>query len=387
MNKFFSKFKFIFNKKPAPDSVLEKNAPEGKGPASSGNLFMHLSLSDQITFIKELSVLIRAGVPLLSSLSMLKEQSKSKTMITIMDHVVKDISNGQSLAISLGRFKKIFGELTINIISVGELSGTLSDNLDYLALNLKKKQALQRKIIGASIYPIFIVVATVVITAVLTVFVFPKLMPIFKSVSYDLPITTKMLIFISSMAQTHGILILVCTVIFMVCIWLLLKIKKIRFLYERLLLHIPFINKLVRTYNITNVCRTVGLLLNGGITVVKAFQVTADTTPNLIYKEGLNRIAERLTKGGTISEDMHKSQNLFPLMMSQIISVGESTGKLVDTFSYLSEVYEVEMDDLTRNLSTTLEPVLLLFMGVLVGFIAISIITPIYGITQHLSTR
>jgi type II secretory pathway component PulF len=167
----------------------------------------------------------------------------------------------------------------------------------------------------------------------------------------------------------------------------LLKIKKIKFFCEKLLLRTPFINKIIQTYNITNICRTVALLLNGGTTVVLAFLITEHTTTNLIYKEGLDRIREGLTKGDTISEYMHKNQNLFPLMMSQIISVGERTGKLVDTFSYLSEVYEGEMDDITRNLSTTLEPALLIFMGVLVGFVAISIITPIYGLTQHLTPR
>lgn len=348
---------------------------------------MRVPLSVQIAFIKELSVLVRAGVPLLPALNMLKEQSKSKAMVKILDSVVKDVSNGHALALALGKFKKVFGDLTINIISIGEASGSLGENLDYLGITLKKKQALQRKIIGASVYPVFIVIATIVITIALTVFVFPKLLPIFKSVNYDLPITTKILIFINSAIQSYGQFILLGIIVLVIGIWQLLKIQKVKFLYQKLLLRIPVVNKLIRTYNVTNICRTLGLLLQGGTSVVLSFLIAEDTTTNLIYKKELGRIRERLTKGDTISEHMRTSPDLFPSTMSQIISVGETTGSLVSSFSYLAETYEEETDDITRNLSTTLEPALLVFMGILVGFIAISIITPIYGITQHLTPR
>lgn len=351
------------------------------------NVFMRLSLRNRILFIKQLSILMRAGVPLFSSLLMLKKQSKSKTMVRIMEQVIKDVENGQYLATAMGRFKKIFGELTINIIAIGEISGTLSNNLDHLALTLKKEQALRRKVIGASVYPIFIVIATLGITIMLTVFIFPKIIPVFESINYQLPWSTRFLIFINTVVKNYGLFIVLGTVALVVGTWLLLRIERIRFWRDTVLLRIPLIKTMVRTYNTTNICRTLGLLLNSGVTVVRAFHITSNTTGNLVYKKALNIISEKITQGEIISANLAKNQALFPLTVSQMIEVGEGTGKLSETFSYLADIYEEEMDELTKNLSTTVEPMLLIFMGVLVGFIAISIITPIYGITQHLTPR
>ena len=173
----------------------------------------------------------------------------------------------------------------------------------------------------------------------------------------------------------------------MVGIFLLLKNKKIHFWYNAALLRIPLLRRLIQTYNAANICRTLGLLLTSGIVVVKSFEVTSNTTTNVVYKKELSNIAKTIAQGGKISTHIHRHPALFPVTMAQMVAVGETTGKLSETFSYLADIYEEEMDDLTKNLSTSVEPLLLIFMGLLVGFVAISIITPIYGITQHLSPR
>jgi len=350
-------------------------------------LITRLSLKEQIQLIKQLSVLMRAGIPLFTSLRMLKEQSKSRSMKTIINSVVHDVENGQYLSNALAKFKNVFGELTISIISVGEISGTLSNNLDHLALTLKKKQALQRKVIGASVYPVFIIIATLAITVLLTVFVFPKIIPVFQSIHYDLPWSTKFLIFINNQVQAHGWAMAGSTIAIIIIFFILLKIKKVRNWYDKAIIYIPYIGKIVITYNTANICRTLGLLLTSGTTVVRAFHITSDTTKNLAYKKALASTADNIVKGEVISTNLRNHTRLFPLAAAQMVQVGESTGKLSDTFIYLADIYEEEMDELTKNLSTTIEPLLLIFMGILVGFIAISIITPIYGITQHLTPK
>lgn len=355
--------------------------------ASVEGFFLRLSLRDQIFFIKQLAVLLRAGIPIFTSLNILKKQSKSKSMHKIMAHVIKGVENGQYLSATLGKFKKVFGELTINIIAIGEVSGSLSNNLDYLALTLKKKQTLRRKVVSASVYPIFVIIATIAITIMLAVFVFPKILPVFKSMNYQLPWTTRFLIFINSSITNYGFLIAATIIIFIVAILLLLRIKKVHRRYDRILLSSPLISKLIQSYNVTNICRTIGLLLNSGTGVVRSFQITSNSTVNLLYKDELNRIADEIARGSVISVQMERNPKLFPSMMSQMVAVGESTGKLSDTFLYLAETHEEEMDELTKNLGTAVEPLLLIFMGILVGFIAISIITPIYGITQHLNPK
>lgn len=274
-----------------------------------------LPLKNQILFIKQLAILIRAGVPLLSSLHMLKKQSRSGTLTTILNCVIGDVENGQYLGTALGKFKNIFGELTINIIAVGEISGNLSDNLDHLALSLKKKQALLRKIISASVYPIFIVIATLAITVMLTIFLFPKIIPIFKSVDYDLPWTTKFLIATTNLFQNHGVLIFILGIIIAIGTWLLLKVKKIHFWYDRMLILAPLIRRLVQTYNTANICRTMGLLINSEVTVVRAFHITSNTIPNLAYKQELRVMADTIAQGELISASIHKNPKLFPLML------------------------------------------------------------------------
>lgn len=398
MSKFLGKF-FSSSKskkksvKKAGSSAKAKKTPEKdyskkhKDISERRQLLMHLSLKQQIFFIKQLGIIIKAGVPIFKSLNMIREQSKSRTMTKIMDQVMRDVANGQYLATALGKFKRIFGKLTINVISVGEMSGNLSKNLEYLAETLKKKQLLKRKVISASVYPIFIVIATIAMSVMLTVFVFPKIIPVFKSLSYDLPLTTRVLIFINETARSYGLLILLGLAVLIVLVLLLLRNKKIHYAYDRMLLSTPLIKNLIIVYNTDNICRTIGLLLNSGEVVVKTFQVTADATPNLVYKKKLYEMAEKIKKGEVISVQFAKCPHLFPLTVAQMISVGETTGKLSDTFLFLDSIYEEEMDDITKNLSNAIEPLLLIFMGILVGFIAISIITPIYGITQRLTPR
>src|SRR3989344_4203333 len=216
--------------KPKKESTLKTDAQkEVAEKTSSRKLFLHLSLKNQILFIKQLAILIRAGVPLFQSLRMLKDQSRSRSMNIIMNQVIKDVENEQYLATTLGKFKKIFGELTINVIAVGEISGNLSDNLDHLVVSLKKKQSLKRKIVGASIYPVFIVIATLGISVMLTVFVFPKIIPVFQSINYQLPWSTRFLIFINLTVKNYGIYIGIGLILLTVGLMFLLRIRKIHY--------------------------------------------------------------------------------------------------------------------------------------------------------------
>ncbi len=350
-------------------------------------LLARLSLKDKILFVKQLSLLMKAGIPILSALYIQRKQVKSKTMAKILNKIIFDVENGQYLATAMGRFKKVFGELTINIIAVSEISGTLSDDLSHLALTLKKQQSLKRKIISSSVYPIFIIFATLFITVMLVVFFFPKIIPVLKSINQQLPLTTRILINISDLLKNHGLLILSLLIFLALIIFLLFKIKKLRFWRDNAIVMIPFIKRIVQAYNTANISRTLGLLQNSGVSVVRAFQIASHTTSNLAYKKGLCDIAEALSRGEKISVKMQKFPILFPATMTEMVAVGESTGRLSETFLYVSDIFEEEMDNITKNLSTAVEPILLLLMGILVGFIAVSIITPIYGITQNLKAR
>ncbi len=350
----------------------------------NSNIFSRFSIQEKIIFAKRLSILIKAGIPILDSLKMLKRQATSPVAVRILGSVVTDVENGQLLSASLGKFRNLFGDFALNIIHVGEMTGTLQENLNYLTEELGKKQELRRKVIGALVYPAFILTATIAMGALLTIFIFPKILPVFASFDFKLPLTTRMLIFISNTMIHYGFFMAIGLAGLGVLFWLSLKNQRARFIIDHSILRIPIFGKLSQSYHLANFCRTLGLLLKSQVRIVQAVEIAGNTVQNLAYQRELKIIAENLTKGGKMSTHLELHTRLFPPIVPQMITVGEMTGNLSETLLYVAELYENEIDTLTKNLSTTLEPVLMIFMGLIVGFIAISIITPIYEITQYL---
>jgi type IV pilus assembly protein PilC len=346
--------------------------------------FLRLSNQEKIIFAKRLSVLISAGVPILTALGMLKNQADSKSVIYIIGHLANNLENGASLSFGMGKFKQVFDEFAINIVRVGEASGRLPENLNYLARELKKQQDLSRKILSALVYPMFIVVATLGILILLTGYVFPKIIPIFQSFKLQLPWTTRVLIFLSNTWSGHWFAIIITFAAGIGLIGLLLKNLSVKLWVHGKMLRLPLLGGMLRSYYIANFTRTLGLLLKSEIKIVKALKMTAAASVNLAYREKFYLIADRLTRGEKLSRNMQRQAWMFPPMLWQMVEVGEATGSLSETLIYLSEIYEDELNNSAANLSVSIEPLLMIFMGLLVGFVAISIITPIYGITQNL---
>lgn len=356
---------------------------DGIGPYFQ-SIFARVPLQEQVVFARHLSVMTKAGLPLLESLRMLQKESRSGSMKKILERAINDVSNGQFLSASLDHYRGVFGELFINIIRVGESAGILAENLGYLAEELKKKQELKRKVVGAMIYPAVIVVATFGITGLLTVFIFPKILPVFKSLRIELPFTTKILIFISNALTEHGPLIVLITLLILVAIWLVLKINSVRFVANFILLRMPVFGKIVKDVNLANFTRTLGMTLKSGIKVVEAINITAESLKNPIYRRDLFKVAEGVQRGEALAPFFAKKRFLFPGILTQMVSVGETAGNLSETLLYLADFYESEVSETTKNLSNILEPILMVLMGVIVGFVALSIITPIYQVTQSI---
>ncbi len=347
-----------------------------------------LTLKEQIFFAKRLSFFIHAGVPLIEALDIIRTQTKAKTKKELFNSIQKDIAEGQYLATSLARTGGIFNDFAINIIRVGEGSGILKENLSYLADELTKRKELRSKVTSALVYPAFITVATLGITILLTVFIFPKIMPIFVSLHVPLPLTTRALIAISAFLKSWGLLTLFLLIL--VCIALLIlrnTYVRVRLITDSLLLSLPLAGSIAKNYNLANYSRTLGLMLRSGIPITTAMGVVSETTPNLLYKNAYAEITDVLVRGETVSQGLSRFPKLFPDVLTHMVSVGEKTGSLAQTLIYLAELYETEVNDLTKNLSSSIEPILMIVMGLIVGLIAVSIITPIYAITQHLSPR
>jgi type IV pilus assembly protein PilC len=347
--------------------------------------YSRFSIKKQTFFAKRLSFLIRAGVPMLESIHVIRTQTKVKSEAKVFDKIIADVSNGQSLAGSLARFKGVFGNFTINIIKAGESSGTLTQNLNYLADELKKKQVLRGKIMSSLMYPFIVTLATFGITGFLIVYIFPKITPIFASLKAELPLSTRMLMSLTNILRDHGLYIILGLIVLVCVLIALIKyLPKVRYAWDGFIIRLPIIGGIIKNYNLTNITRTLGLLLKSGSTLTDALLVTADTTENTNYKKYLADASHMVLRGKSMTEVLSKAPTLFPPMMGHMLTIGEKSGNLSTTLIYLSEYYENEFEDITKNLSSTIEPVLMVVMGIMVGFVAISVITPIYEITNSI---
>ena len=352
------------------------------------NFFGSLTSKDQIFFAKRLAFLIKAGVAIHDALNLIKEQTSSKKYRKVLENLVSRVSEGASLSKAMSASKRDFGDFSINIISVGEEAGVLAENLNYLSEELEKRESLRKKIIGALLYPFFISIATLLITVVLTIFIFPKIAPIFASLNTNLPFSTKTMIWVSNfLSESWFIIFLLLFLITVGAAIAAKKSQKFRNLFHRNLLRLPFIGKILLNYNLANLSRTLSLLLKSGMTLGEAVAITSRSLQNVSYKGELKQIETSVNRGEKISEYIKKNKKLFPEIFSSLIAIGERSGNLSETLFYLSEWHENEVNESTKNLSSLLEPVLMLIMGLIVGFIAVSVITPIYGITQHLGPR
>ncbi len=343
------------------------------------------SMKEQVFFVKRLSFLIRAEVPVVEALSMLRDQAGSKRMSAVLSKVVSDVSNGHSLSASVKKYPNHFGSFAVHIMHIGEQCGTLPDNLEYLAEDLKKRSLLKRKIVSAFVYPVVILCATLGITVFLLLYLFPKIMPVFQSLRVTLPLSTRILLRTTQIIQLHGFALLILFGIFFFLTTIILKKNEtVRLYRDSLSLKIPLFKSAIQSYNLTHITRTLSLLLGSGIPLSESLPIVSDVIENRIYKRELLDAMQGARRGETLTQHLSKHPDIFPEMAIHIISVGERSGNLTSSLVYLSDFFEQEVDSFTKNISTIIEPLLMIVMGLLVGFIALSIITPIYGITQNL---
>jgi type II secretory pathway component PulF len=347
------------------------------------HMFDKLSVEEKINFARHLSIITKAGLPLIEGLKIIKRQSKG-TMVRIIDSLVETVNSGHSLASGLEKFRNIFENFFISIVAVGEVSGTLSQNLLYLSQELKKIKDLKGRIKSAMIYPIILAIATVAISIFLTFFIFPKIVEAFAQLHVKLPATTRALIFLLGFIQSYGIYLAIGFVLLLITIKMIMRVESIRYVFHTMLLRVPVLSRLTINMNVASSARILAILLKSGVKIVEAVLIVADTFDNLVYKRAFQAAAEDIKTGEMLAQYLQKDKHIFPTIFSAMVEVGESTGNLEDNLLYLSDYYTEEVDSSLTNLTAVMEPMLILFMGLIVGFVALSIITPIYSISQGL---
>ncbi|OHA84331.1 MAG: hypothetical protein A2937_01165 [Candidatus Yonathbacteria bacterium RIFCSPLOWO2_01_FULL_47_33b] len=354
------------------------------GLAFLNSLLGRVKLRDLIIFSHNLSSMMTAGLSLSRALAILERQTKNATFKATIKTLIEDISHGNTLSGSMEKFPKVFSPIFVSMVRAGEESGGLSQSLLVVGDQLEKSYALKKKIKGAMIYPAVVVSALVIIGILMFIYVVPTLASTFKELNVDLPTSTKIIMWISDTLANHFLFGLMSVLAFAAGVWGILRTKQGHRAFEYSLFYIPIVGTLVRQSNAARTTRTLSSLLSSGVDMIEAITITKDVLQNSYYKEVMDLAIDRVQKGISLSSVFTENEKIYPLLVGEMIEVGEETGKLSEMLLNVAVFYEDEVDSATKNMSTIIEPLLMVFIGGSVGFFAISMITPMYSVMTNI---
>lgn len=354
---------------------------KGKVDSVGGMVFGRVKLVEKVMLAQHLSVMIKAGMTIDVALETLAENSSS-LLSKRLRQVLVDVRKGNSFSDSLAKFPKDFDRMFINMVNVGERGGTLAKNLSIIAVQQKKSYELRMKLRAAAMYPTVVLLAVMGLTTLISVYVLPKITKFFESLNVTLPLTTRIMIATASFMANYWYIV-ISVFIFLFVLWqVLLRASTSRLYLHSFMLKLPILGKLIGYMNLALFCRTLASLLNSGITIDKSLQIVSDTVSNELYRKETILVYHKVLKGTSLAEAL-SGRKAFPSLIARMSKVGESSGQLSETLDYMADFYEGEVDNTTKNLSTMLEPILLVVIGLVVGFAAMSIINPIYDLTSQ----
>jgi len=370
-------------KKEKKQVVGKKNSEKKEGVFNAEVSIGGVRAVDKAIFAKNMAVMLRSGLAINEALRISLEQTKGK-LKKVVKSILGNVESGNSFSIALANHPKIFSGMFIQIVNAGEKSGTLDASLDNIALQLEKQHQLNSKIKGAMVYPVVILIATFILGLFMAFFVLPKITPLFKGLNIELPWTTRALIAMSELIQAHGLLLAVSIFAGVTILTWIAQQKFSQPVTHWLLIHTPILGGVTKNANLARFTSTLGVLLKSGIVIEDALVITQSTVDNYYYRKAIEKSITRVTTGIQVSRAIAEYTSLFPIILVEMIHVGEESGNLEETLLYLSSYYDLEVDTATKSLTTVIEPVLLLLIGGAVGVLALSIITPIYQITGNI---
>jgi len=344
--------------------------------------FNFIPLSEKMVFARHLAVMIGAGLSMTRALEILSLQTKNKGFSKIIKSLKENVSQGQSFADSLAKYPKIFSELFINMVRVGESSGGLEETLKMLAFQMEREHELKSKIKGALIYPTVVVIAMFGIGILMMVVVMPQLTQVFKEMNSDLPLSTQMIISFSDFLIQHWAIGLMGLLGLIVVVRLLLKTTSGKTSFDWVLLRLPIFGEIIKKVNSARLARTLGALIESSVPIVQSLQIIAGTLGNSFFRQSLTEASLSVQKGGQLSKFIDSYPQLYPAMVGQMIAVGEETGTMGAVLGKLADFYEEEVNAVTKGMASIIEPILMVVIGAAVGFFAISMIQPMYSVMQ-----
>lgn len=335
---------------------------------------------DLILFTRQLSSMLASGLTLIKSLEILKEQTGNKYLQETIGGILLDLEEGKTFSDSIAKYPDVFPPIYVSLVKAGESSGLLDKIFLRLASNLEKQHKLRNMVKGALMYPIIVITLMVIVMLILMVFVIPELSKLYDSLGVTLPFVTRVVVGISSGVGKIWFLLVGLLVVF---IYGFLRWKRSvagKELYDKYILKFPLFGKIIRETILTEFSRTFGLLVGTGTLIVDALNQSAAVTGNSMYDKAIREISKRVEKGVPVGEAMSTYTSYFPPLLIQLVKVGEETGKMDENLLKASEYFEEEVSQAVKTLTTAMEPFIMIVLGIGVGFLVFSVITPIYSI-------
>jgi type IV pilus assembly protein PilC len=347
--------------------------------------FGGVKTQEKIAFARNLGSMISAGLPVSRALTVMERQTKNKTLKKIVNSLNDNISKGKTLAEAMQGYPKVFSQLFISMVKAGEQSGTLAESLKVVALQMDRSYALVRRIRGALMYPIVVVIAMIIIAIILLTYIIPTLMTTFSGLNVTLPWTTQLIVNFSNVIRYHGILL--GSVVLIVVILLITWSRRLsgKKFFHYLLIKLPIIGTIVKEVNSARTARTLSSLLNSGVDVVEAVVITGEVIQNVHYKAVLKKAEETIKKGEPISKVFGENEKLYPSFITEMMNVGEETGKMGEMLLGVAVYYEDDVEQATKDMSAVIEPLIMIVIGAAVGFFAVAVISPIYSLVNVIS--
>ena len=350
-----------------------------------GRIRARLSKKEEAILMKRLSLLIRSGMSVPDALRSLSgDRRRSRALSAIASAV----DGGTPLSDAFASESGFVSPFSIEAIRVGEATGMLAENLSYLSTELENQARFKSKLAGALAYPVLLAFLTILISMGLILFIFPKVVPLFGSLGASLPLPTRMMLALSGYLSEWGIVTLVTLLALVAFSWVAFaRIPRLSVWRAKAALRTPVLGNLLSSYRLATFARSLGLLLTSGTPLPEALRSAGNATGNILCRDALSRAAHRIEEGNDVRGAFQAERRLFPGLVLDILSAGEASGGLAEASFHLASYYENEFEEATRRLSVMVEPVLMIFMGLVVGFVAISMILPIYAITDHLRAK
>lgn len=376
----------------SPESVIDYLQKNGYFPISVDKVTENslsfldkftqvITYNDIVDFTRQVAIMLNAGLTLIDSLEILKKQANKIPLKKMLDDIDAKIKGGAPFSDALKDYSQNFSKLYISLVKSGEASGKLGEILLRLADNLEKEREFKSKLKGALVYPVIVIIGMFVVMFIMITFVLPKLLGLYKDFNVELPMSTKILIAVSSFSTRFWpiVLIMIFAAYYFIKKYLATKAGKSAF--DKFTLKLPVFGKIISISALVEATRTLAILIGAGISILDALSIVVDATENSVYQQAFLTVSHKVEKGLSLGTALEQEE-IFPPILVQMSQVGEQTGNLDDTLLRLSKYFEMESEMATKTMTTLIEPMILVVLGVGVGFLVMSVITPIYNLTN-----